>query len=124
MVNSYINVYTNLNQLYMALAMTIPMILIELLLMRSMYSNKILNTFIAIISLLIFIFSIFSIRKQIGISDKEFLKSMIPHHAGALLMCKNSSLVDPEIKKLCKNISTSQQSEINFMKAKLKSLEK
>lgn len=76
--------------------------------------------FIGVCSLAICIVSILSIRRQVGISDKEFLKSMIPHHAAAILMCQQASLQDPEIKELCKNIISTQQSEINLMKAKLK----
>jgi hypothetical protein len=119
MVDSYANVYPNLNQLYMAGVMTMPMILIELFLMRSMYTNKKLNNIITIMSIVIFIVLFFFVRKQIAIGDKEFLKSMIPHHAAALLMCKQAQLQDPEIVALCKNIGATQQAEIDFMKAKL-----
>lgn len=123
MVNTFANVYVNFNQFYMAGLMTIPMLLIELMLMRSMYTNKKVNTFIGLFSVAVFILLIVFIRKQIGISDREFLKSMIPHHAGALLMCEEAQLQDPEIKALCENIKQGQQSEIDFMKAKLKVLE-
>ena len=47
---------------------------------------------------------------------------MIPHHAGAILMCKQASLHDPEIKELYRRIGASQQSEIDLMKAKLKEM--
>jgi uncharacterized protein (DUF305 family) len=51
------------------------------------------------------------------ITDKQFLKSMIPHHAGAILMCNKARIQDAEIIDLCKQITTSQQSEIDQMKA-------
>lgn len=124
MVNEFANVYPNLNQIYMAGLMTMPMIFIELLLMRSMYTNTKINTLIWGGGLVIFFVLIVFIRKQTAISDKEFLKSMIPHHASALLMCEKASLHDPEIKELCKAILAGQQSEIILMKAKLKALEK
>jgi len=63
------------------------------------------------------------IREQAGIGDEQFLKSMIPHHAGALLMCKEAPLHDLEIKQLCEGIMTGQQAEIDLMKAKLKALD-
>jgi uncharacterized protein (DUF305 family) len=63
------------------------------------------------------------IRTQAGISETQFLRSMIPHHAGAILMCERASLQDPEIKALCGRIRASQQSEIDEMKAKLSALE-
>jgi hypothetical protein len=120
MVDSYSNVYVNLNQFYMASIMTAPMVLIELFLMGSMYTNKKLNALIVLASFMIFFISILFLRKQTAIADKQFLKSMIPHHGAALLMCKQAKLHDPEIIQLCKNITASQQSEIDFMKAKLK----
>lgn len=124
MVDSYSNVYMNLNQFYMAGIMTVPMIIIELFVMSAMYQNKLLNTLIIIFSLVIFILFIFFIRKQTSITDKEFLKSMIPHHGAAILMCKENEFQDPEIKKLCDGIVSAQQSEIDFMKAKLEKMKK
>lgn len=123
MVNTFDNVYPNLNQLYMAGLMTVLMVLFELFFMRSMYDNKKINTAIGIFSVGLFILSIIFIRKQTAISDKEFLKSMIPHHAAALLMCEEVQLQDQEISELCKKIRVTQQSEIDWMKAKLKTLE-
>ncbi len=43
MVNSFADIYFNFNQFYMAGLMTSPMIIIELILMRGMYSDKKLN---------------------------------------------------------------------------------
>jgi len=123
MVDSTANIYFNLNQFYMAGIMTIPMVLIELFLMRSMYTNRKLNKIIAFISLAAFILLVILLRTQTAIGNKEFLKSMIPHHAGALLMCQKAQLSDPELKQLCTTILTSQQSEINFMKSKLAALD-
>ena len=119
MVDSFANVYPNVNQLYMAGLMTIPMIFIELFLMRSMYSNQKLNTIILVSSLAVFSVLIVCIRKQVAVYDKEFLKSMIPHHAAALLMSSQAQIHDPEIQKLRENILTTQQAEIDFMKSKL-----
>ena len=44
MVDRFANVFPNINQFYMAGLMTMPMLIIEVLLMRSMYMNKKLNT--------------------------------------------------------------------------------
>lgn len=120
MVDVFANVYINVNQFYMAGIMTMPMIIIELLIMRSMYPDRRFNFAVIIGSLIIFVFLLAALRRQDGVCDKQFLRSMIPHHASALLMCEQASIKDPEIKKLCKNIRASQQSEIDFMKKKLK----
>lgn len=104
--------------------MTAPMLLIEIVLMGSMYMNKKLNvTIVAASSILLIVFFVF-IRQQAAVSDRQFLKSMIPHHASAILMCEKANLQDSEIKELCQSIISGQQGEIDQMKAKLKELEK
>jgi len=124
MVNTFANVVPNINQFYMAGLMTAPMIIIEMGLMGSMYMDKKLNTIIVTISSILLIAFFVFIRQQSAISDKQFLKSMIPHHASAILMCEKANLQDPEIKELCKSIISGQQGEIDQMKAKLKELGK
>ncbi len=123
MVNTFGDVFANYNQFYMAALMVFPMILIELLLMRAMYPNGALNAAIVAVSLVAFAASWFMIREQAAIADVQFLKSMIPHHSGAVLMCENANLSDPEIASLCDAIVPGQQSEIDQMKQILRRLE-
>jgi uncharacterized protein (DUF305 family) len=117
MVNRFANVYANLNQFYMAGLMAAPMVVIELALMRAMYSDKRKNILVMAASLAALAAFWILIRQQTAITDREFLRSMIPHHAGAILMCQEASIRDPEIKALCGGIVSSQQSEIDQMKA-------
>lgn len=124
MVDVFANVIPNINQFYMAGLMTMPMLIIELLVMGSMYGNKKLNISLVVTGFIALILFFAGIRQQAAVGDREFLKSMIPHHAAAILMGKESSVTDPEIKELIKNIITSQQAEIDQMKAKLKELDK
>jgi uncharacterized protein (DUF305 family) len=119
MVNDGNNVLPNTNQFYMAGLMAMPMIIIELLLMKSMYMNKKRNALIFGASLIGLLGFYTAIRQQAAINDKQFLKSMIPHHAGAILMCNEANISDPEIKKLCEEIIASQKKEIEEMKSKL-----
>ncbi len=124
MVDVLGNVYTNFNQFYMAGLMASPMVLIELWLMQVMYPNKKLNAWIIGLSLVLLSLFWVGVRKQVAIDDEQFLKSMIPHHASAILMCNEAKIEDVEIKELCQNIISGQQSEIDFMKAKLDTLAK
>lgn len=119
MVDRFANVFSNLNQFYMAGLMASPMVLIEIFVMSGMYPNKKWNALIIGVSLLALILFWLGIRQQAAISDKQFLKSMIPHHAGAILMCEKADLRDPEIKELCRQIVSGQEREIAQMKAKL-----
>jgi hypothetical protein len=123
MVNILGNVLPNINQFYMAGLMTAPMIVIEVLLMSVMYHNQRLNALIIAGSILLGIVFFVLIRQQTAVGDRQFLRSMIPHHAGAILMCEQASLEDAEIRELCEGIITSQQQEIDRMKALLRELE-
>jgi len=116
MVDRWANVYPNLNQAYMAGLMVAPMAILELTLMRSMYPDKTINRAIIGASLLLLVLCWFGIRQQAAITDRSFLRSMIPHHAGAILMCGKAPIDDPEIRRLCGNIISSQQREIDQMK--------
>jgi uncharacterized protein (DUF305 family) len=44
------------------------------------------------------------IRQQVGVTDRQFLRSMIPHHAGAILMCEQAAIQSTERKRLCATI--------------------
>ena len=119
MVNTFANVFSSLNQVYMAGLMTAPMVLIELLLMGGMYENKRFNAAIVAASIIAMVGFFVLIRQQVAITDRQFLRSMIPHHAGAILMCQNAPLQAAELKQLCRSIVTSQEAEIAKMKALL-----
>ncbi|GEP98536.1 hypothetical protein CCY01nite_47960 [Chitinophaga cymbidii] len=124
MVDTFSNVIPNVNQFYMAGLMTSPMLIIELIIMRSMYMNKKLNVLLMATGSLTLVIFFLLIRQQAAVSDRQFLRSMIPHHAAAILMAKEAAVTDPEIQELCRNIITSQQAEIDQMKAKLKELKR
>ena len=121
MVDRLANVYPNLNQIYMAGLMTAPMVIIELLLMGAMYENRAANTVIVAVSALALVMFFALIRTQTAIADRQFLKSMIPHHAGAILMCEEAPLQDERTKRLCHKIIEGQQAEIEEMRAILAS---
>ncbi len=119
MVDSFGNVTSNLNQAYMAGLMTAPMAMLELALMGGMYPNKRFNAMIWLVMLVLLVGCWFLIRQQGLIGDRQFLRSMIPHHASAILMCEKATLRDPRIVALCQNIESSQNEEIAQMKALL-----
>jgi len=124
MVNSLANVYSNVNQVYMAGLMTAPMVVIELLVTRGMYRSAARNALIIGVSLIAGIVCFAFIREQTAVSDGQFLRSMIPHHASAILMCQQAPIVDPEIKMLCSRIISGQRAEIDQMKAKLRQVQR
>jgi len=71
-----------------------------------------------LLSVLIGLF-IYLYRKQVGISDKEYLEEMIEHHSMALLTSENivKKTDNYEVSKLAKNIIQQQEDEINKMRS-------
>lgn len=122
MVDRFANVYPNFNQFYMAGMMTAAMVIIELLVMSGMYPNRKWNAMILAGGVVALTACWIFIRQQTAISDRQFLKSMIPHHAGAILMCEQAPIQDAEIQRLCRAIVLGQQEEISQMKARLRAL--
>jgi len=110
MVNSFDDVHMNVDQVYMAGLMTSPMVVIELVVMRAMYHSMKLNAFIIAGSVAAGIVLFVFIRQQTVVGDRQFLRSMIPHHSSAILMCERASIQDPEIRTLCRAIVSSQAS--------------
>ncbi len=78
--------------------------------------NKKLNAGIIAAALIGLAAFFFCIRVQAGVSDRQFMRGMIPHHAAAILMSKQSKAKDPEVIKLQQEIITSQEKEIAQMK--------
>ncbi len=116
MVNSFNDIYNNINQVYMAALMTAPMIIFEVIIMRSMFKKKKLNLLIIAISIIVLVSSFALIREQTAVNDEQFIRSMIPHHSSAILMCEQASIQDAELKELCEDIIANQQTEIDQMK--------
>lgn len=115
MIDGLSSFYNNLNMVYMTLMMVAPMVVLMLVAMKHMFPNKAANRTILAISAVAFLGSFALIRTQTTIGDRAFLRSMIPHHSGAILMCQQASVRDPEVKALCRNIISSQRQEIDQM---------
>ena len=115
MIDGAADFHNNLNMAYMALMMVAPMAILMLLMMRSMYQDKRLNLVLYAGFAGLFILAFAGTRLQTAIGDEQFLRSMIPHHSGAILMCREASITAPEIIALCGRIQQSQRQEIDQM---------
>ena len=117
MIYSWGEFIQNINFFYMALMMWAPMGSLMLLTMGMMYRNRKWNMLLHGAFALVFILSTIGIREQGLVGDDQFLRSMIPHHSGAILMCEKAKLDDPEIQDLCRDsIIPSQKAEVDQMK--------
>lgn len=119
MVDRLGNAVPNINQFYMAGLMTAPMAILEILLMGRMYPDKRKNMMVLASGVVLLLGCWWAIRTQAAVGNDQFLKSMIPHHAGAILMCEQASLTKPDVRALCDGIVKAQEEEIAHMRALL-----
>jgi uncharacterized protein (DUF305 family) len=116
LIDSWDHFYPNINRVYMALMMVAPMVILMLWVMSSMYENRKLNVILYLGFSLLFVASFILARTQTPVGDDQFLRSMIPHHSSAIVMCEESAITDPQIIELCGEIVEAQVREIAEMK--------
>jgi uncharacterized protein (DUF305 family) len=117
MIDTVDHFYPNINRAYMSLMMVAPMAMVMLFVMRGMYQNAKLNAILYAVFAGMFIVSFALARTQTPVGNEQFLRSMIPHHSSAILMCQQSAITDREIVELCGEIVKTQEEEIAQMKA-------
>jgi hypothetical protein len=117
---SSMNIWTNnmndiritLNDIYMVFLMIGWM-----LLFTGIYYKMIIYLWFGLI---IVIVSLIFIKNQIFISEKQYIKNMIPHHSMAILMSKkllkNNKNITPKLAILANNIIDAQEKEIQILK--------
>ncbi len=115
-VNVWGDFYLNLSNFYMAMMMLAPMGLIMLLVMRSMFPSRRVNTGLAAGFVALFFIAFFIGRQGVFVGNDQFLRAMIPHHSRAILVCEESAITNPEIVELCDQIIAAQREEIAIMK--------
>lgn len=116
MIDGMSDLLNNINMFYMAVTMAAPMGVLMLLTMGEMYARKGLNAALYALFVVLFVWAFWSIRSQALVGDNQFIASMIPHHSGAILMCREADLTDQELQRLCENISNGQRAEIEQMR--------
>lgn len=100
----------SLNDLYMILLMTGWMFLF-----MGLFDG---NLFITMLGLLLVVVNLWCIRTQFGISEKQYLTGMIPHHSMAVLMSKRLLEKEySEIRPFLDNLIKTQENEIIYMKS-------
>jgi uncharacterized protein (DUF305 family) len=116
MIDTVDHFYVDINRVYMSLMMVAPMAMLMLFVMRGMYQNARLNAILHALFAGVFIVSFLLARTQTPVGNEQFLRSMIPHHSSAIVMCEQSSITDQQIVELCGQIAKAQEDEIAQMK--------
>lgn len=117
MIDGWSDYRNNINMLYMALTMWAPMGILMIVTMGGMYVDARTNIVLYAVFAMVALGSFWATRSQALVNDRQFIQSMVPHHSGAILMCREATLLDPELVKLCQDISQGQRREIEQMNA-------
>lgn len=115
MVRTIEHFQINPSNFYMALIMVAAMGVVMLIVMWAMFKDKRLNYVLLAGFVTLFVAAFWMGRSEAFVGDEGFLRSMIPHHSRAILVCQESDLTDPEVIELCEQIVSSQQQEITQM---------
>lgn len=124
-LNSYQSdhVFFSETRAYMALVMGASMALIMLCFMLHMYTDRTVNSAIAIASVMVFAAALWLVRSQETVEDVSWMKAIIPHHSIAILTSERAHISDPRVRKLADSIIQAQRKEIDEMKALIEDIE-
>ena len=117
MIDGWADFENNLNMGYMAVTMLAAMGIIMLATMPGMFPSRRLNIALYAGLAVMLVGSFIATRNQALIDDRQFIASMIPHHSGAILMCREADLIDAALRDLCVRIEAAQRTEIAEMRA-------
>lgn len=117
MVRSIDHFYFNLSNFWMALLMVGAMAVVMVIGMWSMFKNRKANIAMLVGFVVLFAGAFALGRTETFVGNEQFLKSMIPHHSRAILVCQEAHITDPEIEQLCTEIVETQREEIARMQS-------
>ena len=120
MTDKMSNITNSLGKFYISSMMSILMGILEVI-MNNYMMKQISWNYYTILFLLLFALLILY-KKQIGITDTQYLNEMIEHHSMAVLTSNEilGKTEDYKIKKLASDIKITQQDEIKTMKLLLR----
>ena len=120
MTNNIENIQPSLGKLYISAIMSFIMGILEVFMHTFMNMTKhsyfyYLSYYIPLFSLLILFIWLY--KKQIGVTDNQYLNEMIEHHDMALLTSKEilKKTKNPKVKLLATKIIKTQEKEIQIM---------
>ncbi len=117
-LNTYVidHVFWSETRFWMMFVMGAVMAVVMLAFMWGMYKNKVKNWIIIGVAVVTFALSLFLVRSQTTIDDREYMSAMIPHHSIAILTSERAGIEDVRVRKLANDIIRAQRREIDEMR--------
>ncbi|MAN45822.1 MAG: DUF305 domain-containing protein [Alphaproteobacteria bacterium] len=112
---AFSHVHWSETRFYMTLIMAAAMAVIMLSFMLNMYRSTKLNWAIYAGSVVLFVAALALVRSQATVSDKSYMKAMIPHHSIAILTSERANIQDQRVRELADGIIRAQRKEIAEM---------
>lgn len=109
------HVFWSETRFWMAFVMGAAMAVVMLLFMWGMYRNRAKNWIILGVALAVFVGSLFLVRSQVSVTDREYMSAMIPHHSIAVLTSERAQIEDARVRELADGIIRAQRKEIAEM---------
>ncbi|GGB73582.1 MULTISPECIES: DUF305 domain-containing protein [Henriciella] len=100
---------------YMTFIMGAAMAIVMLSFMLGMYRNARVNVAIFAASAVVFALALFLVRSQATVSDRSYMKAMIPHHSIAIMTSERANIEDVRVRELADEIIRAQRREIKEM---------
>jgi hypothetical protein len=100
---------------YMTFIMGAAMAIVMLSFMLGMYRTARINVAIFAASAVVFALALFLVRSQATVSDRSYMKAMIPHHSIAIMTSERANIEDVRVRELADEIIRAQRREIKEM---------
>jgi len=92
------------------------MAVVMLAFMWGMYRNTRKNWIIIGVAAMTFALSLFLVRSQVSVDDREYMSAMIPHHSIAIMTSERAGIRDVRVRELANGIIRAQRREIDEMR--------
>ncbi len=117
------HLFFSMNRLVASLVSGAVMVVIMLGFMWQMYGPQRIKWMVLGAAAIAAVALLFVNRQELLVEDRNFMKSMIPHHSIAINNARRADISDPRVRKLADEIIEAQVKEIAEMKLLLEDIE-
>jgi hypothetical protein len=116
MVSETTYITNNIGKVYMAVIMSLFMVVLEIMMhdhQYNVFSWNLYTGFIAMLALFVYLY-----RKQVAVDDKQYLEGMIEHHSMGIFTSEEilKKTDNYDVAKIAKNIIQTQNDELRAMR--------